>query len=523
MGLFRQQHGPGQVIGLRQFAWLLFLLLPTVVAAQDSPPSACTCSDIPAIQDRIQKLNGAKAMVAKVLSEAPADAPAKQETWAETQTLIASYIQAMQMQNLTVSSDTSLFNGAADPFCDAQPNAPSGCMAEDYAVHQKVHEQSCQAGHWAFQTPWLATTMLQEEITALQAEIDFLQKHLQCTPAKSVPQVSALVPAAACPAFQLNVQTLTVSALAAGGLSEQSQLSINGGNGANVPIVVNDDGSFQGSGSGSEGGSAGTSVGAQNRMTTIPTSMINMQASGVIQPGDCSTQPCQPDVMHLTLSGNSSRGGAATLQFDLPAYVGGQAQRTLLAMGALNSNMVVTLLQGDNGAPALGEGSSVLYSLSQCKAANSTPANNNSLGLAIPGLESGVPPANGVKPGFAQAPPGNVKVAVNESIRMSDSTPPPAPHLLVMVSEPIAASDTTQQPAPHLAVNVNESIQMSDAQSPLLAPAVITITETIHVSDNPVPPAMISVNESIHVLDAGAPTVTTPKNPRQEVGTPKSH
>jgi len=518
MGLFRQQRG--QII--RRLAWLL-LLLPAAATAQDSPPSACGCSDLPAIQDRIQRLNGVIGLVQKVLSEDPPGTPAKQETWTDTQNNIRSYIQAMQLQNLTVSSDNTLFNNAPDPFCGAQVQAPTACLGEDYAVHQKVHQQSCQAGRWSFQSPWLAETMLQEEIAALQAEVSFLQAHLKCTPAKTtVAPVSAPVQqAATCPAFQLNVQTLTVSALNTAGLAEQSQRSLNGGNGVFIPLMVNDDGSFQGSGSGSGGGSVASVTGGQSRMTPMQASTVNMQASGVIQPGSCSVQPCQPDVMHLLLSGNSSRGGAANLQFDLPAYVGGMAQRTLLAMGPVNSAMVVTLLQGYNGAPALPQGSSVLYSLNQCKAASAAPANSNDLGVVIPGLEGGVPLSNGIKPGFTNTPPGNLKVAVNESLQLSDSTPAPAPHLLVAVNESLQASDASPQPAPHLAVTVTESVQMSDAQSPLFSPVVINLNETIHITDKPVPPAMISVNESIHISDAPLPSVVSPKIPRNPEDKPK--
>jgi len=505
MGLFRQHYDPEQVIGrLRQFAWLLLLLLPAAAAAQDNSPSACTCSDVPVIQDRIQKLNGAIGLVQKILSEDPAGTPAKQETWNDTQNSIRSYIRALQIQNLTVSSDNTLFNNAADPFCDAQVQAPSACLNEDYAVHQKVHEQSCQAGRWSFQSPWLAETMLKEEISALQEEVGFLQAHLKCTPAKSVPPVTAQVSqvAAACPAFQLNVQTLTVSALNTAGLAEQSQRSLNGGNGVFIPLMVNDDGSFQGSGSGSSGGSVASVTGGQNRMTPMQASTINMQASGVIQPGNCSAQPCQPDVMHLMLSGNSSRGGAANLQFDLPAYVGGMAQRTLLAMGPINSNMVVTLLQGNNGSPELPVGSSVLYSLSQCKMATVTPGDGSNLGVVIPGLEGNI--------AAASDPKLPVTIHVNEIIHTADATPlnlglilkvdetihtadvtPVNPGLILQVNETIHTADAVTPPADtsHVAVTVNESIHLSDAV-PAGANMIHqsgTINETVHVADTPQP------------------------------------
>src|SRR2546427_11152095 len=62
--------------------------------------------------------------------------------------------------------------------------------------------------------------------------------------------------------------------------------------------------------------------------------------------------------------------GATQMQFDLSAYVGGSAQRTLLATGIINSGMTVNLLQADDGTPVLPDGSSLLYAQQQCKVAS---------------------------------------------------------------------------------------------------------------------------------------------------------
>ena len=98
--------------------------------------------------------------------------------------------------------------------------------------------------------------------------------------------------------------------------------------------------------------------------------------------------------MHLVLVGGSSeqiteahaRGqvnrdmqraaptGAARLEFNLPAYVGSGAQQTFFATPILNSYLTVQVLQAENGAAALAQGSWLLQSLQQCKAGGSTVA-----------------------------------------------------------------------------------------------------------------------------------------------------
>ncbi len=473
-------------------------------AQTSSPQSACTCQDIPDIQDRIQKLQAIRQMVLNVLGAASPDAPASQQEWTKLQSGIKQYLQYMEMQNSSHgTTGTTLFNNTADPFCGAQASAPTACMNDSYTVHQVVHAQSCHAGRWKWESPWNYVAMLQEETAALQTEIEFLQS-IQCglpdnagTPTGVAPPTQTPLPGM-CPQFQLNVQVVTTTAISMPGvLNEQSSRSLNNGQGISVPLVFRDDGSFEGSGSGSDAGSGyGASPGevVSGRFGH----MQSIAASGAIQPGNCSTQPCQPDVMHLLLAGGPSqqltqmqargqvnrdlqqttRTGAAQMQFDLPAYVGGSAQRTLLANGIINSNMTVMLLQAENGTPALPDGSSLLYSMQQCKGAIGGVRSGGGGGVVIPGVTDvvGLPGAGG---GSQNNPNSPVTISVAETIHVTDA------------------------PAKSLAILVNESIQVTDTASHAMG-AAIFLNERIHVGDQLVQTPAISVTESIHVGDASS-------------------
>ncbi len=465
---------------------LLGALLSAVQAQTNSTQSACTCQDIPDIQDRIQKLQAIKQMVLNVLGTASPTAPASQQEWAKLQSGIKQYLQYMEMQNPSGSTGTTLFNNTADPFCGASASAPTACMNDSYMVHQVIHAQSCHAGRWKWQSPWNYVNMLQEEVAALQTEIEFLQS-IKCglpddkgAPTAEAPPNQTQHPGI-CPQFQLNVQVITTSAISMPGmLNEQSSRSLNNGQGISVPLVFHDDGSFEGSGLGIDAGSAyGAAPGE-----VVSGGFGHMQsiaASGTIQPGSCTTQPCQPDVMHVVLAGGSSqqvtqmqaRGqvnrniqqttptAAAQMQFDLPAYVGGAAQRTLLASGIINSNMTVSLLQAENGTPALPEGSSLLYSMQQCKGPGGATPSGGGAGVVIPGVTDVATP-----PGTGGAAPsqneGNSAVTIN-------------------VTETIRTADVTASQK-SVAIVVNESIHVADAASPATS-AVIFLNEAIHVGD----------------------------------------
>jgi hypothetical protein len=101
------------------------------------------------------------------------------------------------------------------------------------------------------------------------------------------------------------------------------------------------------------------------------------------------------------LSQTTATGGAR-VEFDLPAYIGGSAQKTFMSTPMLNSYMTVNLVQGNNGAPGLPNGRSVRYELQQCKSGPRAPTAGGSggAGIVIPGLEGTIPAINtGGKPG----------------------------------------------------------------------------------------------------------------------------
>ena len=358
---------------------------PGTGAPQATILTKCTCEDALRLKDRLQKLEGIRTLVANKEKSAASAASASQQEWAALQEQIRSYLKALQFQSLTTFPDADLFNGNNDPFCGAPAASAGACLDQDFALHQQFHDASCRSGNWTWQTPWTDATMLQEEVSALQAEIDAIQetlKHLGCGPEK---KIVGSGPSPACPQFMVVVQVITTTAVNSAGLTERSARSLNNGQGIQVPLVLHDDGTFEGVGKGVD---AGAAAGA-TRGETVKSQFGHIQsvaASGSIQPGSCASQPCQPDVMHLVLVGGPSqqiataqaRGelnrdlqqttatGSARQQFDLPAYVGGTAHRNLLANSLINSNMMVGLLQADNGSPALPDGSSLLFAQKQC-------------------------------------------------------------------------------------------------------------------------------------------------------------
>ena len=413
----------------------------------------CFCQDAPRLKDRQQKLEAIKTLIVNKLQSTPANAPAQQQSWAALQSQINGYLQVMQMQGLTTFPDTTLFDGNADPFCGTQTISAGACLDQDYAQHQRVHDPSCRAGNWKWQNQWTDTSMLQEEVVGLQLEINAIKetlKHLGCGERKP-----------ACPQFIVVVQNVTTTAINVPGMTERSGRSLNNGQGITVPLAFQDDGSFSGMGSGVDAGSAaGTTPNESVRSQFGHTQDI--AASGTVQPGSCTTEPCQPDVMHLVLVGGPSeqmtqaqaRGalnrnlqaatptGGARLEFDLPAYIGGSAQKTFFSTPILSSGMTVNLLQADNGTPELPEGSSLLESLQECRA--TTPMS------------------------------ARVEVKVNETIHEIDTVP---------LSSPPASTTS------HVAINVNESVQLKDGMpaSGNMPHQIAIIKETVSVTDTPQP------------------------------------
>ena len=354
-----------------------------VYTAQASPVpitqlAACNCKDLPRLQDRMGKLNAARKLVTKELLS-PGSTPATQQAWADVQKGINATLAAAAMLDTTAFPDNSLFSGNGDPFCGMQMISAGACLDEVYGVHQRGHEASCSAGKWRWQTPWSKDSMLEEEAASLQAEMSSIDKTLK--------QLGCGMVRAVCPQFMLRVQNVTNSAASMGGMVEQSSRSLNGQQGILVPLVFYEDGTFEGFGTGVDAGSAaGTEPGE-----TVRSRFGHMQAVealGQLIPGSCASQPCTPDTMHLVLVGGPSeqiteahaRGqvnrdmqratpaGAARLEFNLPAYLGGSAQQTFLATAMLNSYLTVQILQGDNGATPLQQGTSLLQAQQQCKA-----------------------------------------------------------------------------------------------------------------------------------------------------------
>jgi hypothetical protein len=351
--------------------------------AQPAWLTACGCDDIPPLKDRMQKLEGVKALVGRRLSAVVPGAAATQAKWDALETSIDSYLKAVQQQGLTNFPQTSLFAPHTDPTCNVvTPPAPN-CIDQIFAMHEQAHAASCSAGRWTWQTPWLESAMLTEEANAIQAEIDSIKASLDHMACQQVGDKSP----AACPQFMVVVQVVTTTGIATAGMNEQSGRSLNNGQGIPVPLTLHDDGTFQGSGTGTDAGSA---------VGVTPIESVNSQfghsqtiiASGVIHPGNCTTQPCQKDMMHLVLVGGPSRQieeaqargllnrdmsnatptGTARLEFDLPAYTGSAAHRTFGPGGIINSNMDVLLIQTNDGTPRVPEGSSLLFSQKECKA-----------------------------------------------------------------------------------------------------------------------------------------------------------
>ena len=467
---------------------------------------ACKCADIPRLKDRLQKLLGIQKLIARKLQTVGASAPATQTDWDNLQTQINAYLRALQVQSLTDFPDTSLFPGA-DPSCSVSSASAATCSEQEFALHEQGHAASCSAGRWSWQSPWRAAAMLREESTALEAEIDAIKDaidHLPC---------------ASCPQFIVTVQVVTTTAINQSGLNERSGRSLNNGQGIQIPLTMQSNGTFQGFGSGIDAGSAMGST----RGETVSGQFGHMQsiyATGSVQAASCGTPPCPRDMMHLTLSGGpaqqitemQARGevnrnlnqntptGGATLTFDLPAYMGATAQRTLLANSIINSVMQVTLSQVNTGSGLLPDGSSVLYSLQECRGPIQIADNNPPPSNPPPKLPGGSQPGGGSGGSGGGGSPGlppHVEVQVNEAISLSEDFSSP---VLLNLAEHVGVKDAVQSTIP-IPVLVNENITVSDTVPGEVA---LNISEKVHVGGALQFPQSIPVvvNEAITVTDA---------------------
>ena len=353
--------------------------------AQPAWLTACGCDDIPPLKDRLQKLEGVKALVGRRLSAVVPGSAATRAKWDSLEASIDSYLAAVQQQGLTNFPQTSLFAPHTDPTCNVVTAPAPNCIDQIFAMHEQAHAASCSAGRWSWASPWLESAMLTEEADAIQAEIDSISATLDHMACQQVTEKSPT----ACPQFTVIVQVVTTTAISAAGMNEQSARSLNNGQGIPVPLTLHDDGTFQGSGSGVDAGIA-AGAGPNERVNTQFGHSQTILASGVIHAGNCATQPCQKDMMHLVLVGGPSRQieeaqargmlnrdlsnttstGAARLEFDLPAYTGSTAHRTFGPGGIINSNMDVLLIQTNDGTPRLSEGSSLLFTQKECKSAS---------------------------------------------------------------------------------------------------------------------------------------------------------
>ena len=547
MGLFRQYFrdalvrlGPGNLKCLGVL-WCLFLL-PAGAKGQTTPPGtdnplpACLCSDVPRLQDRLQKLKGALLLVANQVQSTSAAKPATRQKWAALQSQINGYLRAMEIQGLTTFPEANLFDGNGDPFCGPQMISAGACLDQDYTVHQQQHEASCRAGHWSWQTPWTEPDMLDEEAAALAKEVQAIQetiKHLGCgvqptgITGNAAPPAQPSRPAGPCPQFTVVVQNVTQTSVnIPGALTAQSGRSLNNGQGVWIPLSFQPDATFEGVGSGSDSGTAAGATPGE----AVHSQFGHMQAiaaSGFIRPGSCTTQPCQPDVMHLVLAGGPSQQVAqaqargalnrdfsettatsgAVVVFDLPAYLGGSAQRTFMSSPLLNSYMTVNLAQGNNGTPALPQGSSLLYSLQQCRAASrpQTAGGGGPAGIVVPGLEGnapgGIPPrGSSVNGGAGITVPGlegNIYPSSTSGSKMPAGKPVGNAGIVVPGLEGVPPASLALAAA---SINIQESVHVAD--QPLM-PLAISVSEAVHVNDAVTlfPGLMVGVGEAVHISD----------------------
>jgi hypothetical protein len=331
--------------------------------------------------------------------------------------------------------------------------------------------------------------------------------------------------------FTINVQVITKSEFAGGGVGLQHQRSYNDEHGIDIPVTIGQDGSFQGSGSGSDSGTADLTARGINGDSKFGNT-LSIFASGTIEAGDCSAIPCTASIIHLTLSGMTSQqntiahiragnmnrtygdvtpGKSGTVIVDLPAAVGGKIEQVLFSNTITTSIMLVTITDetivppndpqkpppqqrppglplgppdgagDDGGSNSGGAGSS--SSASGGKSGSGAGADSSSIGIVIPGLENGIPPATSLQ--------SAVVIHIDEVIHTADAIP----------------LNSFQTPA---IISINEAIHVGDATSPSPS-VVINLNETVHVGDSnaPSPAALINLSESLHVADGSATTRST--------------
>jgi hypothetical protein len=352
-------------------------------AQQGTSNAPCDCADLESLQHRLEEATALKSFLQGKLQAASSSEIASRLRWQNLEAELKSYLQTLTYQHPATPANLAMLNNALDPSCGNQIGSFGACLDQDWAAHQQAHKQSCQAGRWGWQNMWTIKDVHQEEINADQAEVDFLQ-----------PEIVRL--ACQCPHFMIMVQVVTTTSASVGPLTERSGRSLNGMNGIPIPIVLHDDGTFEGFGSGSDAGTASAQAGPASVNSQFG-HQVSIRATGKILPGDCTTRPCKPDMMHLVLAGVTSQqaqqlhatgpgvnmtirdttpGGAGVVEFDLPAYVGESAQKIFLANSMINSKMTVMIAPTaltQPGTLQASAGGSLLYSVLECRLAQVLP------------------------------------------------------------------------------------------------------------------------------------------------------
>ena len=498
-----------------RFRVALSCLFPLLISApHGARAEGCNCSDLVTLQHRLEEVTTLVGNLQGKLQAAGAGDPATQSRWQAFETELKIHLQTQKYQHPATPANAALINNSLDPSCGAQHSSFGACLDQVWAAHQQAHEQSCNAGRWSWQNAWAIRDMLQEEISADQAEIGLLQAEIARLSCQ-------------CPHFMIIVQVITTTSANAGPLTERSGRSYNGMNGVRIPIVLQDDGTFDGFGSGADAGTARGQAGP-DLVTSQFGNQVFIRATGKIQPGDCTTRPCKPDMMHLVLTGATSQqanvahatapgvnmtirdttpGGQGVQVFDLPAYVGSSAQRTFLATSMIHSNMTVLIAPAASsqaGGDTAAAGASLLYAVLECRLARVVlpPAPNPGGG---PGGSGGGMGAGGAG-GPAAAGGGGIGGGLPGRGHQNE--------VLIAVREPIRVSDTVLPPA---SVNVAEAIQVSDA---VLPPVSVTASESISVTDTVLPPVSMSVAESVKISDSVVPQVSSPTGKPSQIKLP---
>ncbi len=466
-------------------------------AVSPSPAAGpCNCADLPAAQHRLEELQALQTLLQDKLQATNSSEPATRQLWAALHQEIRSYIPSLRYQHAPTPGNIAMFNSILDPACGAQGASNGACMDQAWAAHQRVHEQSCRAGRWSGQSLWTARAMFQEELDANQAEIDFLNA-----------EIARLL--CECPRFVIRVQVVTTTQVSMSAITEKSARSLNGMQGIPVPIVLHEDGTFDGFGRGSDAGRVDARGGPDTAKGQFGRQVF-IHAYGKIQPGDCTTKPCKPDMMHLVLAGaagpqtvtgkatagpltmnldQKTPGGAAIVELDLPAYVGSVGEKIFLAAGLINSKMTVVIQGADSsqpGAQATDAGASLLYTALECRLAKVPP----------PVLKAGGPPSSGTGSGGSGggASGGGTGGSGSGAGGSGDKH-----SVNIIVKEWVHIPELVYPPP---IINVSETIHTTET---ILLPVQINVTETIHATETVLPPVQINVTETIHALETVQP------------------